>query len=267
MLERLIREFLYYPTRIPEGAPLPGYAQGAREIWYTNTLGDRLHALYWPAPSGRPTFLFFHGNAQSVFEWALVRAGMAPVEAGLFLADYPGYGKCSGTPSERSLFATGEAAHDHLTRALGVPAERIVVFGKSLGGPVAAHVAAHRETAGIVLESTFVSLEAVARRLFPFLPSGALLGKERFETGRLLSRVHAPLLIIHGTQDELIPVEQGRELFALANEPKACWYVEGAGHNDVAMTAGSAYGEKLRQWIDQAVGGHDAPSGRKIDEP
>ncbi len=265
MFETVVRQLLYYPTRIPRDAPLPPHASDAQEVWWRSGVGDEIHALYWPAPPGRPTVLFFHGNAQSVYEWALVREDFAPVSVGLLLMDYPGYGKCSGSPSEQALYAAADGAYERLTGELGVAPEQVVVFGKSLGGGVGSYLAAHRKVRGLILESTFLSIPAVARTLFPFVPADAFLKKERFDTASRITSIHVPVLIIHGTRDDLIPFEQANQLFALAREPKELYAVEGALHNDVSMRAGPAYGRTIRRWIDGVTSGlgEEASAGRE----
>jgi fermentation-respiration switch protein FrsA (DUF1100 family) len=254
MLEGIARRFLYHPTVLGEDAPLPPWARGAREVWLDAADCNRIHGLHWPAPEGRPTMLYFHGNAQSVFEWSLVAEDLAPLEVGLLLVDYPGYGKSSGSPSEDGLYAAGRAALGWLTAGAGVPEERVVVFGKSLGGGVATEVVRDRGgLLGLVLESAFRSVPSVAARLLPMIPAGAMMRAERYESAARMDAIHVPVLVIHGTEDDLIPVSEGRALFEAAGEPKELFLVEGAGHNDVSLVAGRSYGERLRRWLDRAT--------------
>jgi fermentation-respiration switch protein FrsA (DUF1100 family) len=249
MFDDLVRQFLYYPVRLADDAPLPYYAKDAREVRMDAADGNRIHGLYWPAAAGRPTILFLHGNAQSVFEWALIREEFHPLDCGLFLIDYPGYGKSTGTPSEAALYAAGRAALAWLAGE-AVPASRTVVFGKSLGGGVTGEIAQGAEVLGVVLESTFRSIPSVVARLLPMVPAGAVFRAERYDTASKIGNLRAPVLVIHGTDDELIPVAEGKALFDLAHEPKRLYLVPGAGHNDVSMVAGDAYGRTLRAWLD-----------------
>jgi pimeloyl-ACP methyl ester carboxylesterase len=250
MFEGLVRAFLYHPTVLPPEAPLPPYIRGAREVWLDAADGNRIHGLQWPAPPGRPTILFLHGNAQSVFEWGLISEELAPLECGLLLIDYPGYGKSSGSPNEAGLTAAGDVAIEWLGQVAGVPEYKVVVFGKSLGGGVASRIAQGRRLRGVVLESTFRSIPHVARRLLPMLPVGAVISSERYETIERIGGIRAPILVVHGTEDELIPVAEGKALFEAAPRPKELYLVEGAGHNDVSWTAGQDYARRLRQWLD-----------------
>lgn len=249
MMDALIRRLLYYPSRLPADAPLRPSAAGAREVFIDATDGNRIHALHWPAREGRPTILFLHGNAQTVFEWALIRPELAPMDCGLLLPDYPGYGKSTGRPSEAALYAAGRAALAWLA-GQGIPPNRTILFGKSLGGGVVGDIGRDAPFLGMVLESTFRSIPSVASHLLPMIPVGFLFRGERYDTASKIGEIQAPLLVIHGTDDRLIPVAEGQALHDLAREPKRLWLVPGAGHNDVALTAGDEYGRVLREWLD-----------------
>lgn len=251
MLEGMVRKFLYFPERIPADEPPPTYCGDAEEVFVDTESGDRIHGLYWEPPPGRPVILFFHGNAQCVYEWALVREDLEATETGMLLIDYPGYGKSTGSPSEPGLYAAGRAAFSWLTDR--VEPGRIIVFGKSLGGGVATEVCLAAEPAGLVLESTFRSIPSVATNLFPVFPAGALFHSERYDSIEKIPNIHCPVFVIHGSADQLIPVSEGQALFEAANEPKHLWIVEGAGHNNVALRAGTEYGRKLRTWIDDPL--------------
>jgi fermentation-respiration switch protein FrsA (DUF1100 family) len=252
MIESLVRQFLYHPTRLPIDAPLPGYIEpGASEVFIDLSAGGRVHALHWAADPGRPTILFFHGNAQTVFEWALIREDLAPLDCGLLLVDYPGYGKSDGAPSEAANYDAGHAAMNWLTGPAGVPPERVIVFGKSLGGGITTEIVQGKRVLGVVLESTFTSIPSVMKRLMPMLPAGSLLRSEVYDSVSKVAGLGAPVLVIHGTRDEIIPFEEGEKLFAAAAEPKMFYRVERAGHNDVSLAAGDDYGITLRAWLDE----------------
>ncbi len=250
MLESIVRQFLFHPTKLHEDEPLPSYAADAQEIWADADDGNRIHGLYWDAPADRPTILFFHGNAQSVYEWALIRQELSPLGCGLLLVDYPGYGKSSGKPSEDGLYAAGRAALSWLLDEAQIDLGTIIVFGKSLGGPVAAEVARGRAVRGLILESTWAKFSNVINTLIPMIPIGAILKGERYETGERMGEVHVPVLVIHGSRDGLIQPVEGKALYETANEPKDLYIVEGADHNDVSWVAGRGYGKRLGAWID-----------------
>jgi len=243
-----LERFLYYPERIPGDAPLPYWARGAQEIWVTTEDGVKVHGLWWDEPAGAPVVLFFHGNAQDVFQWSPVHDELAPLECRMLLMDYPGYGKSEGEPSEKALYSDGRAALQWL-RDNGVDDGDIVVFGKSLGGAVACGVCPGLTLRGLVLESTFTSLLAVSKDLFPFM-QGELPSEDVYHSAARIKDIHCPVLVVHGDADALIPVSEGLELFEAANEPKELVIVRGAGHNDVSLVGGEAYAAHIRQWLD-----------------
>lgn len=246
-LENLARKFLYYPDRLPPDLPPPHWAGGAEEVWMECRDGVRIHGLWWGEPEGAPVILFLHGNAQEAYSWSLVRRELEPLGCRMLLIDYHGYGKSGGEPHEEGLYLDGEAALRWL-RGRGVAEGDTVVFGKSLGGAVACEIAQGRELAALVLESTFTSLASVARRLFPFLPCGVPLG-ENYGSLDKIGRARCPVLVIHGDRDDLIPVEEGKELFRAAPQPKELYLVRGAGHNDVSLVAGDEYARRIDSFL------------------
>ena len=250
----LMRRFLYYPTPTPQLIPPPLWAAGSREVWMRASDGTRLHALWWPQPAGAPVILFFHGNAQNDFAWALVRQDLEALGCRMLLPDYRGYGKSEGRPSEEGLYLDGQAALDWLA-AEGVAESEIILFGKSLGGGVACHLVPGRPFLGLVLESAFTSLTSVSSRLFPFAPANVTLA-ETYPSGEKLTRKACPLLVVHGTLDALIPVGEGKALHRLAPPPKELYLVEGAGHNDVSLVAGSDYVRHIGAWL-RSIRGED----------
>lgn len=254
MTDEMFERFLYYPDRLPADAPPPFWTPpGAEEVWLTCTDGVRIHGLWWDEPEGRPAILFLHGNAQDVYSWSLVREDLEDMGCRLLLIDYRGYGKSEGKPSESGLYLDGRAALSWLAE-MGVRPADTIIFGKSLGGGVACEIARGRgELGGLVLESTFTSLASVASNLFPFAP-GVSPDPRAYASADKISEIACPVLVIHGDRDMLIPVEEGLALFEAAREPKELFIVRGAGHNDVSIVAGEAYGRKLRDWLDGARG-------------
>ena len=253
MDEERFASMLYYPERLPPDLPPPRWAPGASEVWIQAGDGVRIHGLWWPEPEGRPVVLFLHGNAQEVYSWSLVREDLEQLECRLLLIDYHGYGKSEGRPHEEGLYADGRAALDWLEDQ-GVPPCETVVFGKSLGGAVACEIAWDLELSGLVLESTFTSLASVAHKLFPFAHQW-MPDMEVYDSLSKLAGIHCPVLVIHGEEDMLIPVEEGLALFEAADEPKELFVVEGAGHNDVSLHAGRRYGTVIRAWLDRVQNG------------
>ena len=205
--------------------------------------GDTLAAFWLPNPGARHAVLFSHGNAEDIgdnlgFLEEMRRAGFS-----VLAYDYRGYGLSTGRPSERRAYRDAEAAFAHLTGPLGVPAERVIVHGRSLGGGVSTALAARWPVAGLVLESTFTSIYALVPGVRAFPP-------DRFRSHARMKGVRAPVLVIHGTRDEVVPFAHGERLLAAAPGPKRGFWVEGAGHNDLLDVAGDRYWDALRGFVE-----------------
>jgi uncharacterized protein len=220
----LIDALIYMPWK---GASPP--PKGVEERAITTTDGVRLHAFYAPPPPDGPVLVWSHGNAGNITIRADVLEMLAGAGLGVLAYDYRGYGASEGRPNEQGLYLDAEAAYDSV-RAAGVPAERIVCFGESLGGGVTVELARRRPCAAVVLLSTFTSLNEVARHHYGPL---AHVLMTRFPSLERIADVRVPLLAIHGDRDEVVPYELGERLFAAANEPKRFVRVPGATHNDV----------------------------------
>jgi fermentation-respiration switch protein FrsA (DUF1100 family) len=210
--------------------------------------GVRIHAFFLPAEAADRAVLFLHGNAGNASHRLPNAALMLRMGAHVLLLDYRGYGLSQGRPSEAGVFSDARAGLAWLESEAGIPASRIVVFGRSLGGAVAVDLAQDRELAGIVLESTFASAGDVARRHFG--PIGGLLAGSRFDSTRKITRLRAPLLALHGDRDDIVAIESGRTLFTAAPEPKAFETIAGAGHNDTVEIGGRAYLARLHRFLD-----------------
>lgn len=224
----------------------PSYAS-RREVAGTFRIpagnGDTLAALYLPNPAAKHTIWYFHGNGQALGDvapllWEFHRRGYA-----VFAFDYPGYGVSSGQPSEKSLNAATQAAARYLRENLRVPLGQVILYGRSLGGGPSVELATRERVAGLVLESTFLSVYRVKTRwrLLPF---------DQFENLRKLPRVACPVLVIHGRQDEVVSFPHGEALFAAAPEPKQYFWVAGAAHNGLIEFAGESYWTALQKFTD-----------------
>ena len=253
----LQRKLLYFPDtrRIPPaslGLPVD-------EVEIPAGDGTRLIAWYGRARPGQPTLLYFHGNAGSLVTRSERISKYLARGRGILMMTYRGYGGSSGRPSERANVADARRAYAWL-REQGVAAEDIIVYGESLGSGVAVQVAAADEVAGIILDAPYTSIVDVAERVYPLLPSRWLM-TDRYETMRVLPSVTAPLLVIHGEADPLIPVEMGRRIAAAAPGAAEIVTLPGAGHSDHHLFG--SY-EAINGWIDRlrAKGGMPLRRGR-----
>jgi pimeloyl-ACP methyl ester carboxylesterase len=185
-----------------------------------------LRGWYRPAAPGRPTLVVFHGNAG--FQWPKLTA-FAARGYGILFATYRGFAGNPGAPSETGLMADGRAT---LARAaaLDLRPEDVVIYGESLGSGVAARMALEPgDWRALVLDAPYTSVRERAAEMYPYLPVRPLV-RHAFDTLSIIEEVEAPLLILHGTADFVIPVEHGRTLLAAATEPKAAVWFEGGSH-------------------------------------
>jgi fermentation-respiration switch protein FrsA (DUF1100 family) len=247
---------LFFPQKSPGAeAGLFAFTEVDGRVVRVVRPDGRALAAYDVAPRGlaadAPVVLFFHGNAGNIAGRAHLAARFArTADVRLLMTDYSGYGGNAGSPSEDELSVDALAAYDHLV-ADGVDASRIVVFGESIGGGPALHVATNRAIAGLALQSTFSSLSSMAWRRFWWMPLAPLFVSGSFDNAGRIARVTAPVLIVHGTADSIVPFGEGEKLAAA--QPKAEFLrVDGADHNDLYDVAGDAYlrglGERFRRW-------------------
>lgn len=223
------QRLLYFPdTRrtTPAEAELVDVAE--REVEMAD--GTRVLTWWGAAKPGRPTLLYFHGNGGSfVTRSERIRKYMAH-GYGIVMMTYRGFGGSTGVPSEKANVSDALAVYDAI-RASGIPAASIVVYGESLGTGVAIQVASQREVAGVILDAPYTSIVDLATLHYPYLPARWLM-TDRYETLLFAARVTAPVLIVHGEADEVIPVEMSRRVADALNGPVKLATFPGAGHSD-----------------------------------
>ena len=157
---------------------------------------------------------------------------------GVYMMSYRGYGGGTGSPTETANVADARLAYGALLLE-GVEPASIILYGESLGSCIAVRLATERPVGGVVLDAPYTSIVDVAAQAYPFLPVRLLLA-DRYETTKYIAQVQAPLLVLHGERDEVIPVAMGRELFRLANEPKRLATFAGGGHSDLYLNGNGA---------------------------
>ncbi|MGL4320873.1 MAG: alpha/beta hydrolase [Paracoccaceae bacterium] len=222
------RQLQYFPAhRAP--APETLGLSGVRVERLETTDGAFVDLWYAPAAPGKPTILFFHGNAGEIADRAPRFAAYRQAGFGAAFLSYRGYGNSTGSPSEEGFFQDARAAYYWLLRE-NVPSANLVVLGESLGTGVAVQLAASVPLGAVVLEAPYAAAVDIAADLYPWLPV-RLLMKDQFRSIDHITSVTTPLLILHGTADRVIPYAQGQRLFAAANEPKTLVPLQGAGHD------------------------------------
>ena len=239
------RSLMYFPETA-RTLPAEAGLTGAQEVVLDTADGEKVVAWHVPPQTGRPVVLYFHGNGGALVHRADRFRALTADGTGLLALSYRGYGGSTGSPTEDGLLADGAAAYEFA--AARYPAEQIVLFGESLGTGVAVALAAGRKIGRLVLQAPFTSAADIGALAYPFLPV-RLLMKDQFRSDLRIGKVKAPLLIVHGELDRIVPLAHGERLFALAGEPKQLVRIPRGGHNDLdgygAMTA-------VRQFLNEA---------------
>jgi fermentation-respiration switch protein FrsA (DUF1100 family) len=242
-------KFIFFPDKFPSGrynesSHIPNLA----DCWIMTEDGIKLHGWFAPSNNAIATLVMAHGNAGNLSHRIDIIYNLQQSGFNVLMFDYRGYGKSDGSPSEDGIYRDCRAAFDYAVGLPNVDSRRIVIWGTSLGGAVAVDAAVHRPAAGLILESTFTSAKDLAAIHYSFLPSRFLL-RIKLNSFDKITNIHIPLLVIHGTQDKVVPIQLGKKIFAAANEPKEFYEIANADHNDTFIAGGHEYYERIRTFI------------------
>jgi len=211
--------------------------------------GLKLHGWYVPAAQARGVVLFLHGNAGNISHRLDSIAIFHELGLDTLIIDYRGYGRSQGKPSERGIYLDAEAAWHYLVSSRGVAADRVIVFGRSLGGAVAAWLANQYTPAALIIESSFSSALDIARKLYPFMPV-RLITRLEFPVSLHVSRLQCPLLVVHSRDDEIIPFTMAEAIYESAAEPKSLLEIWG-DHNNGFLLSRDRYLSGLNEFIQK----------------
>lgn len=240
------RSLIYHPQAEAVALPLADLYPGLEDVGLTASDGVELCGWYWPAPDARFTVLFLHGNAGDRSNRLGLLRQLHERGLGVFALDYRGYGGSDGSPSEDGLYLDAEAAVDWLRAHTKT---ELVYFGESLGTGVTVELARRQPPAAVILQAPFDSLVQVGRHHFPFLPVQLIL-RDRFDSASKIGEVEAPLLVLHGVEDKIVPYERGEALFAAARGPKKWFSVPKTGHNDLRAVLGDRFYEEITEFLE-----------------
>jgi fermentation-respiration switch protein FrsA (DUF1100 family) len=224
------RQILFPRNQVGVPSGIAKNIAGSEKIWLHTSYG-KVEAWFLPPPADRgteaaPAVIFAHGNAELIDFWPEEFSNLARLGTGVLLVEYPGYGRSHGTPSQRSITEAFVAAYDALVARKDVDPSRIILFGRSLGGGAVCALAAERPSAALILMSTFTSVRSLASK---FLVPG-FLARDRFDNLAVVSSYSDPVLVVHGSNDRLVPYEQGVTLYRAAQHGEMITY--NCQHND-----------------------------------
>lgn len=241
-------DLIYQPERdiatTPATAGLPW-----RDVAITASDGVQLHGWFIPAARARYTLLHFHGNAGNISHRLHLYRQWHTMGLNILAIDYRGYGKSDGAVSEAGLYRDAKAAWRHLTGAMNTAPSQIIISGRSLGAAVASRLAADKPAAGLVLETPFTSIRAMAAEHYPWLPA-RFFTRNRLDTLAHIRRLTLPLLIIAATEDTIVPLAMPQQIHAAAIAPKQLVQLAG-NHNSFDIVSRTAYIAAWQQWLKQ----------------
>jgi fermentation-respiration switch protein FrsA (DUF1100 family) len=222
------------------------------ELWVSVDEEVTIFGWYIDAGPSTPVMLWCHGNAGNVSHRLENIRQLYQRGVSVYIFDYRGYGRSSGVPSEAGLYQDALASYDYLIHQRRISPERLILFGRSLGAGVAAEVALRRLIAGLIIEGSFPSIQAMSDQHYFGLPARWVTEVE-FNLMQKVRALHVPLLVIHGEQDSIVPIALGKQVFDAANEPKQWYVVSGAGHNDVPFIGGEPYFQELDTFLHRVL--------------
>ena len=242
-----VEKQVFFPDTTIEQTPAD-FDLPFEDIWFTSSDSVRLHGWLIPAKPSTHILLFCHGNAGNISHRLdnvrlLNQRGIS-----VFIFDYRGYGRSDGRISEKGFYLDSEAAYQVARKWADQQEAKLVVFGRSLGGVAATHLGATKSCDGLILESTFTNMGAMARAHYP-LPFAESLLKHRLNAVGEIDQVRAPILFFHGDKDRIVPIRLGRGLFEVAPNPKEFVVLAGAGHNDTYFMGGQGYFNKIEDFL------------------
>ena len=243
----LENSFIFHPDQALGDNPA-NWDLSYKDIQFLTPDGQKLHGWFFPLPEKSPILLFCHGNAGNISHRIEIIKFLVKRNISVFIFDYRGFGQSSGRPSEKGIFIDGIAAYDYLTKIEKISPDRIVLFGRSLGGSVAIEVALQRKVRCLVIESTFTCIKDMAKTIFPFFIFSPFL-PHHYNNILKIGGVSVPKLIIHGKNDKIVPFTMGKELFEQATGEKIFLPLNGAGHNDSYIIGGEGYFELICNFI------------------
>ena len=240
-------KFVYYPVREISCTPAE-IGLDFESVDLATSDGLKLTGWYVPAPDSRFTVLFCHGNGGNIMHRLDSISTFYNLGLSCLIFDYRGYGRSQGKPSEQGTYLDAAAAYKWLTEQKKVPPDNIILFGRSLGGCIAAHLARTAEPKALVIESTFTSYVDMGKKFYPYMPV-RWFARFSYNAVDYIRDVRCPVMIIHSANDELVPFEFGHKLYQTASEPKRFVEIFGS-HNDGFIVSGDIYGRAWAEWLE-----------------
>jgi fermentation-respiration switch protein FrsA (DUF1100 family) len=221
---------IFFPGKLAANFDLK-LKQHQQSVFLKTEDGERIHGVY--CKGSRPeVILYFHGNAGDLNGWKFVTEDFTALGYNILIIDYRGYGKSSGSISEQGFYADAEATHSYLLQSKHFQANQIIIYGRSIGTGVAVELASRHGARALVLESPYTSLGSLANEKLPFFFPSLYL-RFNFNNLKKIGNITCPVVLVHGTKDELIPAAHSQKLMKAITSEKKLFLIEGGGHNDL----------------------------------
>lgn len=240
---------VFFPERAVPSTPAE-FGLAYEPVALRTADGVALGAWWVPAEAARGALVLCHGNAGNIAHRVDKAVLFHELGLSVLLFDYRGYGTSGGRPTERGTYMDMDSAVEHVREVRGVPPERTLFWGESIGASVAVEAATRNPCGGIILESGFTCVPAMAKTVYPWLPT--FFVRFGYDSLARIRSVKAPKLILHGPADEIVPYRMGRELYEAAPEPKRFADLRG-GHNDGGILVSPEAQEALRQFLGEVL--------------
>ncbi len=251
-------QFLYGPVREVTYTP-DELGLDFEDVVFQSADGLKLNGWYVPANNSHITVLFCHGNGGNMMHSLDSINIFYNLGLNCFIFDYRGYGKSEGSPSEEGTYLDARAAHDWLVDVKRISPSNIIIFGRSLGGSIAAQLASKVAAKSLIVESAFTSYTDIGKKFYPYMPV-RWFARFRYNTIDYIKAVHCPVMIIHSRDDEIVPFEFGLELYETSNEPKEFVEISGS-HNDGFLVSSETYKSAWTKWL-KSLKKHKSHAGR-----
>lgn len=246
--DAVVNYFAFHPDNV-NVLPADQLPDGVEEISVTTSDQVKIRALYLPLAGSGKVLIYFHGNAGNIYHRIPDLVQLRKAGVNVVGVSYRGYGSSEGAPSEAGVYQDGVAVYRYVTEELGFPGSNVIVLGRSIGTTVALYVAQHHEIGGLILVTPLTNGKELAEASgLGFVSS---IAGNSFDNQARIEHVKVPLLVIHGTDDRVIPFSMGREIFDNAATGKQFVKIEGAGHNNLQRSYGQAYWPPIADFINR----------------
>jgi hypothetical protein len=215
--------------------------------------GNKLNAWLFKVPGSDKLTIVSHGNAGNISNRLYLANALVPAGSSVLIYDYRGYGLSTGTPSVKGILQDGLTAYDYVHKQLGYPADKILLYGESIGTGVTCNLACHRSCAAVILQSGISSLPAAGRFVFPFLwlYPDFIFAEPHLENVLRVKDIHVPILLLHGKVDHIVAFQNSEQMFAAANDPKQLVFLPHCGHNDMGVQDTRLFHDAISHFVAQ----------------